>query len=81
MEITYSIKDIDWGLIVAVIAVVIGMGSLYLTWHSTKSAKKSIDTSINIYERQKEDEVKNKILADKAKTKATWIHILSATSL
>ncbi len=36
-------------------ALVVGIGSLILTWKATKSAKKAIDTSIEIYEKQKKD--------------------------
>ncbi|HCT1398650.1 TPA: hypothetical protein OTO79_001858, partial [Morganella morganii] len=46
----------DWALVVAIIAVIVGVGSLALTWQSTRAAKRSIDTSIEIYEKQKRDE-------------------------
>lgn len=42
----------DW---IAGTALVVGMGSLYLTYQSTKSAKRAIDTSIELYEKQKQD--------------------------
>ncbi|MGJ7330294.1 hypothetical protein [Morganella morganii] len=48
---------IDW---IAGTALVVGIGSLALTWQSTRSAKKSIDTSIQIYEKQKQDEENRK---------------------
>ncbi|MBI6191811.1 hypothetical protein [Providencia rettgeri] len=47
----------DW---VAGTALVVGIGSLYLTYQSTKSAKKSIDTSIHLYEKQKKDDERKK---------------------
>ncbi|MDF5911275.1 hypothetical protein P4W15_04750 [Morganella morganii] len=43
----------DW---IAGTALVVGIGSLALTWQSTRAAKRSIDTSIEIYEKQKRDE-------------------------
>ncbi len=43
----------DW---VAGTALVVGIGSLILTWQSTRSAKRAIDTSIELYERQKQDD-------------------------
>lgn len=43
----------DW---IAGTALVVGMGSLYLTYQSTKSAKIAIDTSIELYEKQKRDD-------------------------
>lgn len=36
--------------------MIIGLGSLYLTWQSTRAAKKAIDISIEIYENQKIDD-------------------------
>lgn len=42
----------DW---ISATALVVGIGSLYLTYQSTKSAKKAIDTSIELYEKQKQD--------------------------
>lgn len=42
----------DW---VAGTALVVGVGSLYLTYQSTKSAKRAIETSIELYEKQKQD--------------------------
>ncbi|ARX34530.1 TPA: hypothetical protein O4G03_001586 [Proteus mirabilis] len=47
----------DW---IAGTALVVGMGSLYLTWQSTKAAKRAIDTSIEIYNKQKVDNDKQK---------------------
>lgn len=44
---------IDW---IAGTALMVGAGSLYLTYQSTKSAKKAIDTSIELYEKQKKDD-------------------------
>lgn len=41
--------EIDW---ISGIALIVGIGSLILTWQSTKAAKKSIDTSIKIFESQ-----------------------------
>lgn len=46
----------DWALVVAIIAVIVGVGSLALTWQSTRAAKRSIDTSIELYEKQKKDD-------------------------
>ncbi|EPI5311202.1 hypothetical protein ACS638_000450 [Proteus mirabilis] len=43
----------DW---IAGTALIVGMGSLYLTYQSTKSAKRAIDTSIELYEKQKQDD-------------------------
>lgn len=43
----------DW---VAGTALVVGVGSLYLTYQSTKSAKRAIETSIELYEKQKKDD-------------------------
>lgn len=45
----------DWALVAAIIAVIVGIGSLGLTWLSTRAAKRAIDTSIEIYEKQKID--------------------------
>lgn len=45
----------DW---VAGTALAVGVGSLALTWQSTRAAKRAIDTSIEIYEKQKIDEIK-----------------------
>lgn len=42
----------DW---VAGTALAVGVGSLALTWQSTRAAKRAIDTSIDIYEKQKKD--------------------------
>ncbi|EOF5040636.1 hypothetical protein ACK1M2_002158 [Providencia rettgeri] len=42
----------DW---IAGTALVVGVGSLYLTYQSTKSAKRAIETSIELYEKQKQD--------------------------
>ncbi|MBI6216170.1 hypothetical protein ACNARK_11935 [Proteus sp. DFP240708] len=47
----------DW---IAGTALVVGIGSLYLTWQSTKAAKRAIDTSIEIYNKQKVDNDKQK---------------------
>ncbi|WP_311753480.1 hypothetical protein [Proteus columbae] len=48
----------DW---IAGTALVVGMGSLYLTWQSTKAAKKAIETAVEIYEKQKNDfDINNK---------------------
>ncbi|MCB4815131.1 hypothetical protein [Providencia rettgeri] len=44
--------DFDW---IAGTALVVGIGSLYLTYQSTKSAKRAIETSIELYEREKND--------------------------
>ncbi|WP_427195127.1 hypothetical protein [Morganella morganii] len=44
----------DW---IAGTALVVGIGSLALTWQSTRAARRSIDTSIEIYEKQKQDEL------------------------
>lgn len=44
--------DFDW---IAGTALVVGIGSLILTWQSTRSAKRAIDTSIELYEKQKQD--------------------------
>lgn len=42
----------DW---ISGTALVVGVGSLYLTYQSTKSAKRAIETSIELYEKQKQD--------------------------
>lgn len=46
----------DW---IAGTALVVGIGSLALTWQSTRAAKRAIDTSIEIYEKQKQDNFDN----------------------
>lgn len=57
----------DW---IAGTALVVGMGSLYLTWQSTKAAKKAIDVSIDLHNKQKiyekekdKEEIKRKVSA------------------
>ncbi|ENG7679373.1 hypothetical protein [Providencia stuartii] len=57
----------DW---VAGTALVVGIGSLILTWQSTRSAKRAIDTSIELYERQKQDEYNKKIESEKREKEA-----------
>lgn len=47
----------DW---IAGTALVVGVGSLYLTYQSTKSAKRAIETSIELYEKQKKDDEERK---------------------
>ena len=55
--------DSDW---IAGTALVVGIGSLILTWQSTRSAKRAIDTSIELYEKQKQDDDKKaKAISDK----------------
>ncbi|EPL0283647.1 TPA: hypothetical protein OUB26_001010 [Proteus mirabilis] len=57
----------DW---IAGTALAVGMGSLYLTWQSTKAAKKAIDVSIDLHHEQKiyeeeknKEEIKRKVSA------------------
>lgn len=57
----------DW---IAGTALVVGVGSLILTWQSTRSAKRAIDTSIELYERQKQDEYNKKIESEKREKEA-----------
>ncbi|WP_272518150.1 MULTISPECIES: hypothetical protein [unclassified Providencia] len=54
----------DW---IAGTALVVGVGSLYLTYQSTKSAKRAIDTSIELYEKQKKDSNQEKESANAAR--------------
>lgn len=54
----------DW---IAGTALAVGMGSLYLTYKSTKSAKRAIDTSIELYEKQKQDDREKTRFIDKKK--------------
>lgn len=63
----------DW---IAGTALVVGIGSLALTWQSTKSAKKAIDTSIEIYEKQKEDSITEKKSFDDEKLNSIKIVIM-----
>ncbi|MEY1276737.1 hypothetical protein AB7080_12235 [Providencia rettgeri] len=57
----------DW---IAGTALAVGMGSLYLTYQSTKAAKRAIDTSIELYEKQKQDEYNKKIESEKREKEA-----------
>ncbi|HIH4846407.1 TPA: hypothetical protein ACYSAQ_000614 [Morganella morganii] len=66
---------IDWALVVAIIAVIVGVGSLVLTWQSTMAAKRAIDTSVDIYEKQKKDSIIEKKSFDDKKLEAIKIVI------
>ncbi|ATG17146.1 hypothetical protein CO695_12890 [Providencia alcalifaciens] len=65
--------DFDW---ISATALVVGIGSLCLTYKSTTSAKRAIDTSISLYEKQKKDYEKKQEEENKRKLDAIKIIIM-----